>query len=193
MTASIAAAKAALRHEARARRDAIPLTARAVAADEIADRADVFLAALPSGAIICLYDAIGSEVSTRQIAARALARGLGVAYPRVVPGTLVLALHRATPAELAPGTLGIQEPAATAPTVRPPDIALVLLPGLAFDRRGARLGWGRGHYDATFAGASERTRLGLAFETQLVDRLPTDEHDLTCHRIVTEAAVHGGD
>jgi 5-formyltetrahydrofolate cyclo-ligase len=192
MTAqAVATAKATLRGDARARRDAIPAAERAAAAAAIADRVDAeLLAPLPAGALVCLYDAIGSEVPTRPIAERALARGLALAYPRIQRGALALALHRATPAELAPGALRIPEPPASAPPVHAADAALILLPGLLFDRRGARLGWGRGHYDATLAGAPDRPRAGLAFESQLVDRLPTDAHDLFVHRIVTEAAVH---
>jgi 5-formyltetrahydrofolate cyclo-ligase len=188
---TVATAKARLRGEARARRDAIPAEVRADAATAITAWVDdALLAALPHGAVVCLYDAIGSEVPTRAIAARALSRGLALAYPRVLPGGLDLALHRATPDELAPGAMRIQEPAASAPPVRPAEIALAILPGLLFDRRGARLGWGRGHYDATFAAALDRPRIGLAYESQLVDRLPTDEHDLFVHRIVTEAGLH---
>ena len=187
---TIADAKASLRAEARARRDAIPAEVRAAAAAAIADRVDAaLLAPLPPGALVCLYDAIGSEVATRGIAARALDRGLGLVYPRLVAGH-ALALHRATPADLSPGALRIHEPLAAAPAVRPDEIALVLLPGLLFDRRGARLGWGRGHYDATFAAAPDRPRAGLAFESQVVDRLPTDAHDLFVHQIVTEAGLH---
>lgn len=183
--------KAGLRRDARAHRDAVAAADRAAASHAIADLLDVaVLATLPTGALVCLYDALGSEVGTREIAARALARGLGLAYPRVVPGTLALALHRADPADLRPGTYRIPEPPATAPRVAPGDVALVVLPGLAFDLAGARLGWGRGHYDATFAAAADRPRVALAFESQLVDRLPTDPHDLFVHLIVTEVAVH---
>jgi 5-formyltetrahydrofolate cyclo-ligase len=183
--------KPRLRGEARARRDAFDAASRAAAADAIAARVDAeVLAPLPAGAVVCLYDAIGSEVPTRAIAARAVARGLALAYPRVVAGTLELALHRAAPEALVPGTWNILEPPPDAPALRPDQIAVVLLPGLAFDHRGARLGWGRGHYDATFAAAPDRLRVGLAFEAQLVEHLPTDPHDLFVHLIVTEAAVH---
>lgn len=187
----VVSAKATLRAVFRARRDAIPPATRAAASAAIADRIDAaLLAPLPPGAIVCLYDAIGSEVETRGIAARALARGLALAYPRLVRGRLPLALHRAIPADLAPGALRIGEPPASAPEVAPADVALALLPGLAFDREGARLGWGRGHYDATFADAAAVRRAGVAFESQLVDHLPIGEHDLPVHLIVTEAALH---
>jgi 5-formyltetrahydrofolate cyclo-ligase len=187
---TVATTKARLRAEARARRDAIPADERAVATAAITAWVDdALLAALPHGALVCLYDAIGSEVSTRAIAARALARGLDLAYPRLLSGGLELALHRATPDQLAPGALRIPEPPDSAPQVRAAEITLAILPGLLFDRRGARLGWGRGHYDATFAAAPDRPRIGLAYESQLVDRLPTDEHDLFVHRIVTESGL----
>jgi 5-formyltetrahydrofolate cyclo-ligase len=186
----VGVAKAAERNDARVRRDSVPPAARAAAAEQIAAHADAaVLAELPRGAVVCLYDAIASEVATRPLAARARARGLALAYPRIVRGQLALALHRATPDALVPGTLGILEPPVDAPAVAPGDCAAVLMPGLAFDRAGARLGWGRGHYDATFAGVSLR-RIGIAYESQLVDRLPTDEHDLPVHLIVTEAGVH---
>jgi 5-formyltetrahydrofolate cyclo-ligase len=178
-------------HGAPAARAPIPAADRAAAAAEIADRVDdVLLAALPPRATVCLYDAIGSEVPTRAIAARAIARGLALAYPRIVGDQLELALHRATPDELTPGTWRIGEPRPDAPAIAPREVALVVLPGLLFDRRGGRLGWGRGHYDATFAVAPDRPRAGLAFESQLVDRIPTDAHDLPVHLIITEAAIH---
>ncbi len=186
----LAVAKAALRRSARSTRDALPPQLRADAADAITARVDEgVLAHLPPGALLCLYDGLGSEVPTRDIAARAVARGLELVYPRVRPGGLHLALHRATPATLAPGTWGIHEPGADAPEVNPREIAAVLLPGLAFDLRGNRLGFGRGHYDATFAAAPDRLRVALAFEAQLVDSLPSGPHDLAVHVIVTERAL----
>lgn len=185
------AAKAALRRIARATRDAIPADVRAAAGVAIAARVDAeVLATLPAGALVCLYDAFGSEVPTRELAARATARGLRLVYPRVVPGQVPLALHPATVETLRPGTWKLLEPADAAPTIAPGDVAVALLPGLAFDRAGNRLGWGRAHYDATFAAAPDRLRVGLAFESQLIDHLPVGPHDLPVHLIITEAAVH---
>jgi len=189
MSAAVAVEKAATRAAMRARRDAIPADQRAAAAAAIAARVDAeVLATLPAGAVIALYDAIGSEVATRALADRAVARGLALAYPRVVPGAHRLALHRATPAELRPGTWRIPEPDAATPEISPDLLALIVVPGLAFDRRGARLGWGRGHYDATL-GAAPCPRIGLAYDAQLVDHLPTDDHDLFVQIIATEVAL----
>jgi 5-formyltetrahydrofolate cyclo-ligase len=184
------AEKSALRRAARASRDAVPVETRPGAAIAAAAHLDrEVLAGLAPGALIALYAAKSSEIDTTAIGAAALARGLAVAYPRVVPGDRRLAFHRASPADLAPGTFGLLEPPASAPIVPPHAFAVVVLPGLAFDRRGNRLGWGQGHYDATLADA-QILRVGLAYESQLVDQLPADEHDVPVHLIATEVAVH---
>jgi 5-formyltetrahydrofolate cyclo-ligase len=52
-----------------------------------------------------------------------------------------------------------------------------VIPGLAFDRDGWRVGWGHGYYDATLAGAPDALRIGLAFETQMVESVEHDPHD----------------
>ena len=184
--------KASLRRAARDARDAIPPPMRAEAAAAVAARIDAeLLAGLAAGTTIALYAAKGSELDTRAVAAAALGRGLVLAYPRVIPGSRRLLFHRATPDVLVPGIFGILEPPAAAPEVDPAAAALVLLPGLAFDRSGVRLGWGQGHYDATLASAgAEVVRVGVAFESQLVDQLPHDEHDVPVHLIATEVALH---
>ena len=66
----------------------------------------------------------------------------------------------------------------------------MLLPGLAFDRAGGRIGWGRGHYDATFAAAPSALRIGLAFERQVVEQVAREAHDEALHIIITEVATH---
>lgn len=182
--------KATARADARARRDALPAAHRARAAADACARVRPFLDALPAGAIVAAYAAIGSELDPRPLVDHALARGLRVAFPRVVAGRAALALHPCLPGQLAAGRFGIPEPPAAAPEVLPAALALALLPGLAFDRAGGRLGWGRGSYDVTLAGAPRVHRVGLAFESQLVERVPLDAHDLPVHHLATEAALY---
>jgi len=183
--------KPALRRGSRDTRDAIPPSTRRAAAVAIADALDrEVLAGLPRDAIVALYAAVASEVDTGPIAARAVARGLRLAYPRIVPGARRLAFALARPDELAPGAFRIPAPPATAIQVEPTDVAVFIVPGIAFDHRGARLGWGHGYYDATLAAAPAALRVGIAFESQLVARVPTDPRDVPVHVIVTEAAVH---
>lgn len=89
-------------------------------------------------------------------------------------------------APLVPGSFGIPAPPESAETVKP-DVLLV--PMLAFDRRGYRLGYGGGFYDRTLALArAERTvtAVGLAFDAQRVDRCPIDDYDQPLDAIITE-------
>jgi len=182
--------KSALRRAARAARDGIAAPARRAAATATAAHIDrELLSSLPAGATVVLYAAKGSEIATDDLAAAALARGLALAYPRIVAGTRRLSFHLAGPGDLRPGTFGIPEPPASAPAIEADWAELVFLPGLAFDRRGVRLGWGQGHYDTTLAG-TDVFRVGLAYDSQLVDEIPDDEHDIPVHMIATEVGLH---
>ena len=100
--------------------------------------------------------------------------------------------------ELEPGTMGILEPrlelrqdAARTTRLEPGD--LVIVPGVAFDRKGCRLGQGGGYYDRLLASApSGVVCIGIAFECQLVDAVPCTAHDVRMHKVVTEQAVYAG-
>lgn len=164
---------------------------RAAASAVICDAANAVLdARLSRGGIVALYAAKGSEVDTARIDAAARARGFTVAYPRVNRRARLLAFHAVAPAALAPSGFGLREPSPDAPAVAVADIAAFIVPGLAFDRSGGRLGWGRGHYDATFAAAPRALRIGLAFERQVVDHVAREPHDEALHIIITEVATH---
>lgn len=165
---------------------------RAAAGAAICDAANALLAArLSPGAVVSLYSAKGSEVDTTRIDAFARGMGLVLAYPRVIANHRLLAFHAVTLDELAPARFGLREPNADAPGIAVTDIAAFLVPGLAFDRSGGRIGWGRGHYDATFAAASPSAlRVGLAYERQLIDQVAREPHDVALHIIITEVATH---
>lgn len=173
-------------------RDAMPAVERATASAAICDAANGVLAErLTPGAVVALYSAKGSEVSTEQIDARLRTLGAEVAYPRVNGDGQQLGFHRASLDELAPSRFGLREPRPEAPTVALGEIAAFVVPGLAFDRAGGRIGWGRGHYDATFAAASPRAlRIGLAFACQMVEQVEREPHDVALHIIITEVATH---
>jgi 5-formyltetrahydrofolate cyclo-ligase len=165
---------------------------RAAASAAICDAANALLAErLSPRDAVALYAPKGSEVETRRIDRFARAGGLVVVYPRVHGQARVLAFHAVTPDMLAPSRFGLREPAADATEVAVADIAAFFVPGLAFDRTGGRIGWGRGHYDATFAAASPRAlRIGLAYECQIVDQVAREAHDQALHIILTEVATH---
>lgn len=136
-----------------------------------------------------LYAAFGSELGTRDVADGLRARGVALAYPRIEPDERVLRFHIVRdPADLEPGPYGIRQPAADAEAVDLARIALLLVPGLAFDRRGGRLGWGKGYYDATLAHA-RLLRVGYAYAFQLVPDVPRRSHDVSMDLVVTDAGV----
>lgn len=157
--------KPALRRLARARRDAIAPGERARAAHAAAARIDAHvLAALPAGA---------------------------TAYPRTLDDVRRLVFHRAAAADLVPGRFSIPEPPPALPVVELAEVAVVIVPGLLFDRDGYRLGWGGGWYDATLAG-TRALRVGLTLEALRVDALPRAPHDQPVHLVATELALHAG-
>lgn len=188
--------KPATRRALLARRDALTTDERAARSAKIAEATIALLDArlatsAPAPLVVALYAPKGSEVDTAGVDAVLRARAATVAYPRVIGDALPLAFHAARAAELVPARFGLREPdPATAPAVELAAIAAFILPGLAFDRAGGRIGWGRGHYDATLAAAPAALRIGLAFEAQLVESVPREPHDVPLHAIVTEVATY---
>ena len=181
--------KPEVRTWARAERDAVPAPTLAAAAAAIARTIDErFLTTLPAGAVVALFAAMGSELDLRDLDARARARRLVVVYPRVVRGQRPLHFHRATLDELTTATFGVAEPAAAAPEVALPAIALAIVPGLTFTPAGARLGWGAGHYDSTLP-AIGGPSLGVTLARLIVDELPESAHDHRVDHVITEDGV----
>jgi 5-formyltetrahydrofolate cyclo-ligase len=130
---------------------------------------------------VLLYaPAFPEEIDTAPLLRAALGRGLRLVLPRVDRARWALTLHPV--AELArdlrPGTLGIPEPAPELPELDPSAIDWALVPGLAFDARGHRLGRGAGHYDRLLPRLRpEVPRWAIALEPQLVEALPVEPHD----------------
>lgn len=175
-----------------ATRDAVSPAARAAASAVICDAADALLAArLSSGAVVAMYAVKGSEVDTARLDELARTRGMVVAYPRVQPSERLLRFHAVDREALAPSRFGLHEPSPDAPAVELAEIAAYFVPGLAFDRAGWRIGWGRGHYDATLTAAGPHAlRVGLAFECQVIEQVPREPHDVALNIIITEGATH---
>lgn len=145
---------------------------------------------LPTGAVVALYAAKGTEVDTAGIDAAARERGLVVVYPRVTDGERVLSFAAAQPGALVSAKYGLLEPRVGEPPVALSEIAMFVIPGVAFDREGHRIGWGRGHYDATLTIAPQARRIAVAFECQIIERVEHEAHDAPMHAIITEVATH---
>ena len=132
----------------------------------------------------------GSEWDTRALLEAALARAKTVALPRVNLETGMLDICAITRLEhdAAPGYRGIPEPSAHCELLDVASIDWVLVPGVAFDRDGHRIGYGGGYYDRLLPLLrADAHRVAGAFELQLVDHVPAASHDVAVDAVVTEA------
>lgn len=139
---------------------------------------------------VVLAHAATSDELDPAIAVRMLeARGVRVAYPRIEPKAR-LGLHFADPSELEPSRYGIREPAISAPRAAYDEIDAVLVPGLAFDERGLRLGRGGGYYDRLLPLLRpDAVRIGIAYDEQVLERIPAEDHDVEMDLVVTPTRV----
>ena len=178
--------RSGLRKRARRIRDAVPPADRARLSARICGRARTLLTAAGAHTVM-VYVSFRSEVETAGLIDE-LRRTHRVAAPRVADaGCMDAMLLAGTP--LVRGRLGILEPPATAAVVEPASIDAVLVPGLAFDPAGYRLGYGGGYYDRFLVGCARALRIGLAFEAQMVDSVRPHAHDQPLDHIVTERRV----
>jgi 5-formyltetrahydrofolate cyclo-ligase len=182
------ARKAALRQEALARRDTLPAAARQRAAEAIAARP--FPAAVAPDAIVAGFMPMKSEINPLPLMRKLAAAGARLALP-VVAGKGQPLIMRAWGfgEPLAAGVWGIREPPATAPVVAPD---LLIVPLLAFDRAGQRIGYGAGYYDMTIAALRTRKEvlaIGLAFAEQEIAAVPATERDVPLDLVLTEREV----
>lgn len=137
---------------------------------------------------VVLYASFGSEVDTAPIQATARSDGKRLGLPRVVGRNLELREWREDSA-LVPGRFGIPEPPDEAPQISPTQVDLIVVPGLVFDHRGARLGYGGGYYDRLLRAALKAYRVGVAFEAQLIRHLPSTQLDVPVDCLITESGA----
>ena len=142
------------------------------------------LGAFSRAETILTYAAFGTELDTAPMIRRILDTGRTLALPRVEDQGLTLWAVSDPKRELTPGTWGIPEPIAGLRPVTAWDVDLFLLPGLAFDRAGRRLGYGGGYFDRLLKGAPGFT-VGIGFDFQVVDTVPAEPHDVRVDRVVT--------
>jgi 5-formyltetrahydrofolate cyclo-ligase len=180
-------AKKAMRARVVAARNALSAQAHAADSRAIGDR----VAALPSfraARTVLLTLPFGSEWNVRPLAELALASGKRVTLPRVDATTRSLVLHAVDDlrAGIATGFRTIPEPRADTPLVDPEAIDWVLVPGVAFDDAGRRLGYGGGYYDRLLPRLRRGTpRVAGAFDVQIVPEVPAGPHDARVGSIIT--------
>ena len=177
-------AKRDVRRRVLSKRDSLPPALRESQGRLVVDRF-LQLPEVEGAGIVMAFWSFGSEVPTAPLLKALRERGSRVALPRIVEGDLDVRLW-------APGdptsetAFGAREPA-DGVAVMPREIDVVVTPGVAFDRKGRRLGYGGGFYDRFLAATRlDALRVGIAFDVQLLDEdLPGGEFDLGVDLVVT--------
>jgi 5-formyltetrahydrofolate cyclo-ligase len=177
--------KAELRREGLARRDALPAEIRKAAAEVIAARA--FPLAIAPGMVVSGFMPLKSEINPLPLMRKLADAGARLALPTVAGRGKPLIMRSWQWREpLVPGVWGIREPPPAAPKLQP-DILLV--PLLAFDRDGHRIGYGAGYYDLTIAQLRAKkpiAAVGIAFAAQEVESVPRTAFDAQLDLVLTE-------
>ncbi|MGI6705387.1 MAG: 5-formyltetrahydrofolate cyclo-ligase [Clostridia bacterium] len=146
-------------------------------------------------AIIMGYMDFRNEVMMDHILKEAKREGKRILLPICVPRDRSLLIAEVSDFErdLRPGAYGIQEPRLEHASLQidPKEIDIIIVPGVAFDPKGCRIGYGAGYYDRFLACLSSKTlKLGLAFQEQIVSHIPADNHDIAMDIIITDKHVY---
>lgn len=143
---------------------------------------------------ILLYADYNHEVMTRGIFEDAIMRKKRVYFPKADKLTNAMHFYQTISVkQLEKGFMGIPEPKENMQLCykfNPNEDTLVILPGVAFDTRGFRLGYGKGYYDKFLSNWRQLSTMALAFSCQIVDELPNEEHDIKMDKIVTEEIIY---
>jgi 5-formyltetrahydrofolate cyclo-ligase len=154
-------------------------------AQRLAAHAD--LLSVSSGMIVGGYHTHRDEADPGLLLQGLVQMGAHIAFPRVITKDAALDFHLMPEDEvLLPGSFGIHEPLAHWPKVEP---ALLLVPLLAYDDHGHRLGYGGGYYDRTLAAWPQARAIGIAYHAQRMDTLPHEPHDRPLDAILTEQGL----
>jgi 5-formyltetrahydrofolate cyclo-ligase len=187
--AALQAERSAIRAAMRAWRMQVP-EAECSAASKRAGQNLEKIPAFAKARVVAGYRPVRGEIDPGSALARVANAGATVAWPRVMPDGVTIAFHRVrTSGDWVKGSFGIWEPSADAPELGLDAIECFVVPGLAFDRTGGRLGQGGGHYDRVMAFARERANpafIGFAFAHQVIPSVPQMAHDARVDWLVSE-------
>lgn len=180
--------KKALRRQLRSMRSEMPAEQRLSLSERIADRLLSSEAYKNCDTVLC-FVATDIEVETRKIIDTAFADGKRVAVPRCIFGTHEMEFGLiASMSELVSGAYGILEPPLSNELTDGGERSICVVPGLAYDESGYRLGFGGGYYDR-FLSEYKGISCGVCYESFVVGRLPSEECDVTVDKIITEERI----
>lgn len=135
---------------------------------------------------IFAYYPLGNEADVRPVVKAAWRMGKHVAFPKVF-GDVMRYFEISDFSQLHPGTFGVMEPEETCPVDW--NHALVLTPGVAFDQKGNRMGFGKGYYDKYLAKFPECITIGVSYGLQLAEQIPVEVTDIPLDYMVTETGM----
>lgn len=178
--------KKAIRASVLNARDAMPPDQRA---RESMKMSEAIITSTPyqRAATVLAYASFGSEFDTSFLLERMLTDKKNLVMPRVDKDAQQLKLHRVQHLDaLIAGQWGIREPQIDAEIMMPNEIDLIIVPGVAFDSAGFRIGYGKGFYDKLLSSVNPAsTRLSAAFDCQIIDAVPNEAHDQRVDIIIT--------
>lgn len=146
------------------------------------------LPAFKEAAVIYTYVALEKEVDTKEIIDAAWAAGKKVAVPKV-SGSELHFFEINDYDQLAEGYFGVREPKDGCPLVKEGD-ALMIMPGVAFDKKRHRAGYGKGFYDRYLRDHSKHLTIAVAFDFQIVAEVPFDAFDILPQMLITPTKIY---
>lgn len=183
----ISSAKHALRGTLMDARDKMASDLGFAAAEKAAELAVDYLMPLAEGTVIALYWPVQNEIDCRLLLSDLERRGMVIALPVVVTPHSPLEFRRYSTGDgLERGVFNTRHPLPDAPKLVPD---IMIIPALAFDRTGHRIGYGGGFYDRTIALYNKARAIGFAFSGQIIDYVPRTDHDRELEAIITDDGV----
>ncbi len=152
---------------------------------DLAQKHAIEMVEFQSARSVGLYYPLGSEVRTDAIARAATEQEKKVSFPRI-EGNVIRFYEYCAGDDLVEGRFGVMEPVPSSPAV---SLDLVIIPGVVFDAKGYRIGYGKGFYDRFLAQAAAKFSVGLAYSFQMIEALPRGRFDRSLGALATNKGI----
>ena len=179
--------KAEIRTRLRAMRRVLSKQEQDAAAKSVHDHLAAF-DAYRTSRVVMAYMACRGELSLEPVIRDVLARGKTLVLPRCEADGIMTARRICAMSDLVPGAYGLLEPDGACEAIAPAKIDLILVPGVAFDRMGRRLGQGAGYYDRFLPG-TQALCAGVCHDFALLENVPSQAHDIPMDFVITPGGI----